>query len=80
MGFRGTVAMVTSRDMSGKRRSGRIRRSSRGSGAEFNQTLERLEEPVIASKAKQSITYNTLKYLDCFVAIAPRNDRVQKVL
>ncbi|SUS08030.1 hypothetical protein DF3PB_560013 [uncultured Defluviicoccus sp.] len=39
-----------------------------------------LEEAVIASKAKQSITYNTLKYLDCFVAIAPRNDRVQGVL
>ncbi|VUX47047.1 hypothetical protein DF3PA_330018 [Candidatus Defluviicoccus seviourii] len=39
-----------------------------------------LEEPVIASEAKQSIAYNTLKYLDYFVAIAPRNDSVQRVL
>lgn len=66
--------------MSEKRRSDRIRRSSRAPRADSAQMLGRLEHPVIASKAKQSITYNTLKYLDCFVAIAPRNDSVQEVL
>ena len=43
-------------------------------------SIGHLEEPVIASEAKQFMSHNLLKVRNFLAAVAPRNDRGQRAL